>query len=210
MKFIIALILVLVPACVPRLVTTNSPIINDLKKGIEQSQKNDIELSKVLDKVTDKIGLNVPSLTNEFKDALKQQQEVFDKKYEILSAQNAEILKKLASIALGYVGVPPAVTNAGFTAVDALMGAGGIGAVAKIGMDMYATRRREKEHQAELEEAEEEKEKIRLRLEKEKEELRVKALIKQKTMAKVKPEYQIEYDRCREEAERELKARGEI
>lgn len=46
--------------------------------------------------------------------------------------------------------------------------------------------------------------------EEEKKESSKKALIKQHTMAKIKPESQIEFDKCREEAIKELKARGEI
>lgn len=197
--------LIFLSGCIGRPLTTNSPLIQDMKKNMDVNSENLIKLSKSMDKVSDKLGLNIPSLTLEFKDALKQQQADFDKKYDLLDAKLSAFIAKGAEVAGQAMGIPAPVT------------AGVIGLVStyggKVVSDIYANRRRERDaqqHAEELAEQEEEKEKIRLRLEREKEELRVKALIKQRTMAKVKPEYQLEYDRCKEEAERELKARGEI
>lgn len=195
----------LIPSCLAMPLTTNSEAFKNIQKNLEVQSENNIKIAKVLDKVTEKIGLDTPSLSLEFKDALAKLQSDNDKKYELLDAKYADIAKKLLEMGGSAMGIPAPLT------------AGVIGLVSTYGgkmvSDVYANRRRERDaqqHAEELAEQEEEKEKIRLRLEKEKEEMRQKALIKQRTMAKVNPAYQVEYDRCNAEAIAELKARGEI
>jgi hypothetical protein len=208
MKFIVLIILVLIPSCIAMPLTSNSPLIQDMKKNMDIQSENTIKLSKSVDKISDKLGLDIPSLTPELRDALKQQQADFDKKYDLMSSQMAEMAKKLAEIAGGAVGIPPSVTSAIIGAGTLISGYGG-----KIVSDIYANRRRERDaqqHAEELAEQEEEKEKIRLRLEREKQELKEKSMVKERTMAKLNPNYQAEWDKCNAEAIAELRAQGKI
>lgn len=211
-KLLLLIILVLIPSCVP--LTTNSPMIIDFKKNLEIQAENNIKVAKVLDKVTEKIGLDVPSLSLEFKDALKQLQADNDKKYELLNGQIMEMFKLLTKVGLGSIGVPPAITNAGITATEAILGTGIVGGALKMGNDYLISRRRKQEHEQALddikEETEKEKEGLRLRLEREKAELKEKSMIKERTMAKLNPAYQDEWDKCNTQAIAELRANGKI
>jgi len=199
---------------------------------MEIQSENSILIGKKLDLVSDKLGLNLPPVTLELKDALAKLQADNDKKHELVSAQVGEILKVLAKMGLGAAGVPPAITNAGFGLLETALGGTAIATVTKIGTSILADRRRKKddeeweEHCKELEEkhkeekerqerlikeeAEREKERIRLKLEQEKEEIRIKGLIKAETMAYVKEESQEEFIKAKERAIKNLKARGEI
>ena len=64
-KFLIILMLTTVSACRP--LTTESPLILDIKKNMEANAENTIKLSKNVDKIADKIGLDIPSITPELK-----------------------------------------------------------------------------------------------------------------------------------------------
>ena len=226
-KFLIIIVLALIPSCMP--LTTNSELILNMKKNMEITSENLILVGKKTDKIADKLGLDLPPVTAELKDALKQLQADNDKKYELLNGQMAEVLKTLAKVGLSAAGVPPSVTNAGITATEAIMGTGVVAGALKMGNDYLIARRRKQEHEQAMEElkeqaerekeehakkvkeeAEKEKEGIRLRLEREKEELRVKGLIKAETMAYIKEESQQEFISARERAIKSLKARGEI
>lgn len=229
-KFLIILMLTTVSACRP--LTTESPLILDMKKNMEANAENTIKLSKNVDKIADKIGLDIPSITPELKDALKQLQADNDKKYDLLDAKFNKIIELMLKTGASAVGVPAPVVNAGIGMTEALLGGGGLMTVTKYASDFLANRRRQKEkeefdeHCRELEEKhkqekeeierkireEEERERqgLKARLEREKEELRVKGLIKAETMAYIKEESQQEFISARERAIKSLKARGEI
>lgn len=198
---LLIVILMFLQGCVP--LTTNSEAFVNVKKNLEINAENSILISKKLDKVSDKLGLDLPPLTAELQNSLKQLQADNDKKYDLLNAQMLEIGKTLAKLGLGALGVPPVVTNAGLSAVEMAMGTGLVATGLKMGGDFLAMRRRKQEHEQELED-------IKEQAKAEKEEIKKNALIKQRTMAKINPSSQVEYDKCKEEAVRELRLQGEI
>lgn len=186
--------------CMP--LTTESMAFKDVQKNLEINASNMVKVGKDIDKISDKLGLGLTPLESQFKDALLKQQEDNQKQYTLMreefKQQMIEMGKNILAQGGQAMGIPAPVT------------AGVIGLVStyggKIVSDIYARRRKEREDQEWQEHCDE----LEKEHEKEKEEMRQKGLIKQKTMAKIEPKYQIEYDKAKEDAIRELRSQGEI
>jgi hypothetical protein len=222
--FILLFPLLFLSACVKPLMNNSKPII-DLQNGLVENTKNLNEVAKKVDILGDlqkKIAVNLGLETTEYDkqrsvsketallfDQIKADREEAKKDREA----NAEILKTIIAglkvvgpIAGTAIGIPPAVTQAGLSMTDAILGAGGTGVAISLAKDFLATRRKKKEDeewQAHCEELEAE-------ALKEKEEMKKSLLIKMKTSAKMPPEHMALYDEKKLEAIAELKAEGKI
>ena len=156
-NWLIFCILVILPiGCMP--ITTNSPAFLNLQNAAIANAKQLDKVAEKIDYVADKVGVNAPRVSDETKELIKQIQADNEKKYNALSETLSglmPLLKGLAPIAGAAIGIPPQATQAGISITEALLGTGAASAVAKIGIDMWARRKREGEHQEELEDKEE-------------------------------------------------------
>lgn len=169
-NLIILILFVILPiGCMP--LTTNSPAFKNLQNAAIENAKQLDKVAEKIDYVADKVGVMAPRVSDETKDLIKQIQADNEKKYNAFTETLnglIPLIKGLAPIAGAAIGIPPQATQVGLSITEALLGTGTAASAVKIGLDMWARRKREDEHQIEVKEMEEshkrELEKMRIKM----------------------------------------------
>lgn len=155
-NFIILACLFLVYGCVP--LHTNSPAFKNVQVGLLETNKTMNDIAVKLDMLADKVGVNMPKVSNQTEELIKQIQADNAKTYNAFM-ETINTLKPLIKTGLEVgataVGVPQPVAKGVINVVDALIYGGAAASTAATGGTLWARRKDKKKFADEIKEWEE-------------------------------------------------------
>jgi len=137
---------------------TNSPAFKNVQVGLLETNKTMNDIAVKLDMLSDKVGVNMPKVSNQTEELIKQIHEDNAKTYSaVMETINTfkPFIKTGLEIGAAAVGVPQPVAKGVINVVDALIYGGSTVATTVAGGTLWARRRDKKKFADEIKEWEE-------------------------------------------------------